>query len=129
MKNSLNCTADEPNLRLQVLKCIRDAAGDRFDHRLTDQFSTKCFHALAIDEYVDFIAPKMRTRRWQVEPVHRTTNSPRNKTAECIWDDANAEVRDKVLQILREVDDGVRFCDTCIGSENDLLRGVTGGLL
>ena len=128
MNYSLNCTADEPTLRRQVRKCTIDpGGGNRFDHQLTEQFATRCFDALAIDEYVEFMATKMRPRRWQVDLVHRTTNKPRNKTGECIWDDANAEVRDKVLQIVTEIDDSVGFCNMCIGSENDLLRGMKGG--
>jgi len=127
MSYTFECTTDEPTLRRQVSRC-REAGKRRFNHRLTNQFSTKCFDALAIDEYLAFMTSKLRKRRLQLDYVHRTTNRPRNKTAECIWDDANAETRDMVLKILTEVDDAVDFCDACIGSENDLLRGLTRGV-
>jgi hypothetical protein len=122
-KNAFNCSTDESVLRKEIKKCMSaEGNGIRFHTTLTEQFSTKCFDAMSIDDYIKYMAPKLRERRWQMEYVHRTTNQYRNKTAECIWDEANEVSRNMVLDLLHREDHLVKFCDRCMGTEDDLLR-------
>ena len=131
--HSFRCTTNETVLHQQIQKCLtiqpwKELQGPnvRFHKNLTELFETKCFNSMMVDEYVEVMAPNMRARRWQVDYVDRPTNKKHNKEQECLRDDANAEVRDKVLQILFRQDHLVQFCDTCIGTGEDLLAGIPG---
>jgi hypothetical protein len=124
VKHTFVCSTDEARLEDEIRQCMRAERPIRFHSNLIDQFpGIKCFDYNAIDEYVEFMAPKLRERRWQVEYVHRTTNEYRNKSAECIWDEAHAESRAMVERLLHTKGDAhhlVKFCDACMGSENEL---------
>lgn len=121
------CSMDNDKLLNQIQQC---GLGVRFHSNLVGQFpGSKCFDYDAIDEYVEFMASKLRERRWQADYVPRKTNQDRNKSAECIWDKAHAEVRAKVEMLLRTRPEGhlIAFCAACMGSENELpLKGIIG---
>lgn len=78
----------------------------------------KCFNPIPIDPYTDYMSQFLQRKRIESIYIHRETNKPRNKSAECIWN--NPEVAERVLEILTSFD-YYKFCDDCMGSQNDLL--------
>ena len=68
---------------------------------------------------------KLQTKKVTSDYVHRDTNGKRDKYSECIWD-SNAELRDKVTTYLVQNYDYYSFCDSCIGSKDDLFATAKG---
>jgi hypothetical protein len=60
---------------------------------------------------------KLHQRRIPFEYKHRSTNKPRNKKLECIWN--NTKARIATLQYLKTLD-YYKFCSHCMPSNNNL---------
>jgi hypothetical protein len=116
-KRIFNC--DGNNLKDQVNRCL--VWPDRFDRHLTRirNVTMKCFSAVPVQPYVEYMDQILQRKRIEVDYVFRATNRDRKKNNECIW--TNSEVANRTLAILLQSYDYYRWCDQCLGSENDLL--------
>ena len=69
--------------------------------------------------YLKYMDQFLQRKRVETPYIHRSSNLPRQKDHECIWN--NTEVANQVLDHLHTLY-YYRWCEKCIGSENDLLR-------
>jgi len=112
-----DCTSSD--LLSETTSCFAGVL-TRFNNSLlnTDNLIVFCYdYNLQFTDYTDYITPKLQKKRIQSEYVHRESNLPRNKTAECIWKDPI--LVDKVKDILMTFA-YYDFCNQCIGSADDL---------
>lgn len=115
--HKFNCGAK--NLRDEVKRCLLDP--ERFDAQLArlDKVSLKCFSAVPMEPYLEYMDQFLQRKRVETPYVHRDSNKPRHKDQECIW--KNQTTADRVLEILYTYD-YYHWCRDCMGSEHDLLR-------
>lgn len=120
-----NCSA--PNLDSEIKKCI--AHTDRFNSglnngRILPEGSVKCYdYKVQFTKYMKLMEGTLQTKKVTSDYVHRGTNEKRGNDSECIWN-SNAELRDKVSTYLVQNSDYYSFCDSCIGSKDDLFATV-----
>jgi len=113
-------------LRNQLNPCLNqyDGIGERFNKALLKYKTTsiKCYdYEVQFSKYLDYAASKLQKKRIQSQYVHRDSNArKRDKGSECIWNDEYADVKEKVLKFLLKNVDYYKFCNQCLGSENDL---------
>ena len=103
----------------EVRKCF--VHSERFHAKLTEvkNLTMKCFNAAPVEPYLEYMDQLLQKKRIPRKYIHRTTNDHRNREKECIW--KNQTLADNVLEILLS-HDYYRWCNQCIGSDNDLLR-------
>ena len=106
------------NLQKEVYGCL--VGWIRFDNGLQHDthLSLKCFDPVPIHPYLDYIGQFLERKRIENDYISRATNPTRNKTTECIW--KRTDLHRPVRHLLRRLD-YYRFCDKCVGSEDDLL--------
>ena len=126
-EGKFTCPRDESKLRAEMKACGNNR---RFNLSMAEQFDSKCFNALEHEAYIDFMRSKLRERRWKVDysleyDARTREKRPRLKERECIREEANADVLERVSQILHEENHLVKFCDRCMGTKDDLLLGRT----
>lgn len=110
-----NCNAE--TVKQGVEECLFQM--NRFqDISLNKNIHLKCFDPIPIESYIEYMGSILQPRRFVATYVHKDTNSHRNKTEECIH--SNEKLKVQVEQYLVENVDVFRFCNRCIGSENDL---------
>jgi len=116
-KIACNAKTDEELIE-SVKKCFFNM--ERYDHGLLNHFDVKCFDfKKQFTEYPKYMSGILRKRRFQSTPyVKKDTNLPRNKTDECIWE--NVTVLEKVEKYLLETFPYYQFCNTCMGSKNEI---------
>jgi hypothetical protein len=92
----------------------------RFDLALTrvPNLTMKCFNPIPIEPYLEHIGHLLERKRIETNYIPRSTNTPRNKTAECVRN--NETIAQRVLEILQTYD-YYSWCQTCLGSENEIL--------
>lgn len=112
-----NLTCDGGNLAKQISTCLHYV--HRFDNHLLhiDGLTLKCFNAVPVEPYLEYMDPFLQRKRKEATYVHRSSNKPRNKDDECIW--KNAKVAERTLKILQKYD-YYRWCQECLGGDNDL---------
>lgn len=104
-KQTFNCNAT--NIEDEIDNC--DVWLNRFSLKLAGM--TKCYdYNLQFTSYMKLMSQTLQSRRITGEYVHRSTNNPRNKTNECIWN-APEEFRQKVNAIMVSNYDYYSFCD------------------
>jgi hypothetical protein len=115
----INCASGDDAFYKSVDKCV--ILKNRFNENLTKHFDVKCFDFKEqFTTYIDYMASKLQQRRFVSTPyVKRETNEQRNKTNECIWQ--HPDLMEKAKNYLLEKEPYYQFCDSCIGSEHDLL--------
>lgn len=93
---------------------------DRYNHALLEEFDVKCFSFHnQFTNYIDHMSTILSHRRFESTPyVKRETNDVRNKEDECIW--YNPMVREKVDKFLLDKIPYYQFCESCMGSENEI---------
>ena len=104
----------------------------RFSHHL---LSLRNIHVKCYDwrnsfngNYFDLMDKVLQRKRNEGKFRFRATNQPRRKKSECLLN-ATPAVQKQVRDYLIEHYDYYRFCDHCLGSEDDLFthgRGVLG---
>jgi len=117
---TLTCKND---ILWQVKRCL--VRQDRFSYNLTssDRFRNvklKCFDSTQAAKYISYMGTKLQKKRFQSSYKYRPTNTPRNKSAECLL--SNETARNAVEAYLITLD-YYKFCNYCLGSADDLLRG------
>lgn len=121
-----NYSCDKP-ASLVVKDCLRyiseESEWNRFSDRVVSIANTslKCFDfRYSFTKYLDYLDDFLQRKRLPNEYVSRKTNRPRNRSAECIW--SNAEKREELKEFLIQNVDYYGFCEKCIGSSDDLLH-------
>ncbi|KAL7490501.1 hypothetical protein ACHAWT_000080 [Skeletonema menzelii] len=119
-KSKIACDAQtDEELFNSVKKCFLYL--DRYGHAMLKQFDVKCFSFHnQFSNYVDHMSTILSHRRFESSPyVKRETNDVRNKDDECIW--SNPEVMEKVDKFLLDTVPYYQFCDSCMGSEQEIM--------
>jgi len=114
----LDCSVSSNEFFKSVNRCF--VFLNRFSKNLENNFdSIKCYDFREqFTTYIDYMGERLQERRLVSEPyIKRDTNEPRNKTKECLWQhpDLISSTREYLLKL-----DYYKFCDSCIGSENDI---------
>ena len=118
-KQKLACDAKtDEELFDSVNKCFVYLG--RYDHELLKHFDVKCFDfENQFTGYVEHMSKILHRRRFESQPyIKRETNDPRNKAQECIWN--NPAVLEKVDKYLLDTVPYYQFCDSCMGSKNEI---------
>mmetsp|Transcript_15976 Transcript_15976/g.39145 ORF Transcript_15976/g.39145 Transcript_15976/m.39145 type:complete len:266 (+) Transcript_15976:237-1034(+) len=117
-----NC--DSQDLVAQIRACNLWKQ-QRFSNKLSEfsEGPLKCFTPIPIDRYLTYMGNILQPRRLPVEvDAERVTSAERNETQECLWKPEYAEVKANVTRLLFETYDYYRFCESCIGTSNDLFE-------
>jgi len=112
-----NCDANE--LNHEVEKCLMTL--NRFDKKSFENnrdIELKCFAAIPVDSYLEYMSHKLTSQRVVYPYVMRKTNRDRKKENECVWN--NEAVANKTREILQGIS-YFAWCQNCVGSKNDLL--------
>lgn len=93
---------------------------DRFGMKLLEQFDVKCFDFKdQFGAYIEAMSHHLQKRRFESGPyIQRETNRHRDKDSECVWE--NPDVKKRVNDYLVKNVDYYKFCNECIGSENQI---------
>jgi hypothetical protein len=119
-----DCGAD--NLGNEIEACVFGM--DRFSLKLETipNVALKCFASLPVEPYIEYMRPRLESRRIPAAYVQRDSNGaggPRDditKRGECLG--LYPHIDDQVEQLLLEKYDYYQWCDECLDlSENDLL--------
>jgi hypothetical protein len=115
-----NCTTDD--LPVEIKNCL--VKNTRFSRNLEKLQNTnvKCFNPIPIQPYLEYMSGKLQRKRIENTYVHRDTNKPRKKKAECIWNEP--DVAKKVRNIMLKEHDLYGWCNECMGSKDDLLANA-----
>lgn len=110
-------------LEEEVDKCMLGIR--RFHNNLT-QLTTniKCFDYRRQSEYIGYMDERLQRRKVTMDYVHRLTDRPRNKQAECLLKDSYKQLKAFLHKLLVENYDYYQFCDQCMGSENDMFASL-----
>jgi hypothetical protein len=94
---------------------------DRFDFTLATHpnITTKCFDPVPPTRYRDYMGTILQHKQVDTEYMFRATNQIRDKATECIWQQT-PEFQDHVRDLVREIYDLHDFCNTCMGTSNEL---------
>ena len=115
---TLNCSASTNDYFESVKNCFTHL--NRYNSNLHKKFdSIKCYDFKEqFTAYIDYMGERLQKRRIISEPyIKRTTNDPRNKTNECLLQ--RPDLMERTRNFLLRVD-YYKFCNSCIGSENDI---------
>jgi len=120
-----NMKGKELNCSLSTNEYLKSAQNcfvffNRFKSSLQNDFEViKCFDFKEqFTTYIDYMGKRLQERRFQSEPfIKRETNRPRNKTKECLLQ--RPDLMDITRKFLLKFD-YYKFCDSCIGSKNDI---------
>lgn len=116
------CDIADEEIPAEVDRCLLEV--ERYDDELFQVGgslgiqSMKCYNAIPIEAYLDYMGSKLQKRRSVREHVHRETNDVRNKTAECLH--TNLALKTKVEDYLITNVPYFGFCQRCVGSKDDL---------
>ena len=119
-RQKFSCSIDgDSSIDRQVESCALFL--DRFSNDLfrLPNVTLKCFNPVPIDPYVKYLSNFLQKRRFTAGYIHRATNAPRDKSNECLR--KNATLMKTVKDNLIENYEYYKFCDSCIGSPDDLL--------
>lgn len=116
----LKCDASSDE---EFFRSIDDCVIDmnlRFDTALLDKCDVHCFDFNnQFTTYVEYMADKLQPRRLVSSPFERRySDTPRNKTEECIW--VSPKLMEKAEMYLLETFNYYQFCGSCIGSEKEI---------
>ena len=118
-----NCTgveSDDKLLEREVERAYFDF--ERFSPsfmKKAGEVRLKCFRAIPVKPYIDYMGRFLQTRRISSEYYHIETNDKRDKSKECVYK-LPANVQQKIRKILVKNHHYMKFCSTCIGSKMQL---------
>ena len=119
-KVPFDCEVED--LRSYVIRRVSHSFVDmRFQPIILESpnITVKCFDPMPPRAYVEYMGSILQRKRFESKYVHRDMNSKRNKESECIWNQTE-EFQAQVRQILREEYFYYEFCDSCMGSADEL---------
>lgn len=120
VKQQLACdAATEEEYFASVRKCFVYVK-ERYNHKLEKHFDVKCYDFKnQFSGYLNYLSERLEDRRYGTqEYVRRETNDPRDKESECIW--KRPDLLEKTRKWLIDNVDYYRFCDKCLGSDNEI---------
>lgn len=97
---------------------------NRFNLDLTNvsiyqNIEVKCFDfKRAFTDYIGYMGKFLDSKAITSEYAMRDTNRKRNRTNECVWTDP--AIQTEIKHFMKENYDYYSFCDTCLGSQDDL---------
>ena len=115
-------SCDAQNLVAEIRQCVKPRlTNTRFQPSLADHenITLYCFDPFPVSRYVRYMADRLQRKRVESKYVHRASNPPRNRSAECLWQQS-AEFQEAVRQQLREIYPYYQFCHQCMGSNQEL---------
>jgi hypothetical protein len=118
-----NCTTD--NLPVEINKCLLQTNRFSRDLEKLNNTNIKCFNPIPIEPYLEYMSERLQRKRIENTYVHRDSNGPHKKEDECIW--YLPDIANQVRAIMLERHDLYGWCNTCLGSKDDLL--ATGSIL
>lgn len=104
----------------QIDSCIFEMDRFAMDLTRTQRFQVKCFDSSQMGAYIDYMDGHLQKRRITEEYIFRESNVPRNKDRECITQ-TSTEFQQRIHSYLLKKNDYYKFCDSCMGSPNELL--------
>ena len=123
----INCDASSDEEFLESVRdCVTLPSGvflkKRFSFKYHGAFNLKCYDfKKQFTEYLEYMSSKLQKRRFESSPyIRREANKPRDKENDCIWYRPN--LMKKARRYLLENFEYYQFCNTCLGSENDLVK-------
>mmetsp|Transcript_29636 Transcript_29636/g.71311 ORF Transcript_29636/g.71311 Transcript_29636/m.71311 type:complete len:311 (-) Transcript_29636:807-1739(-) len=121
-----NCESSSQDDLIAQIEACDLGTGIRFSSKLAEYSAErplKCFDPFPIDRYMSYMGNILQSRRFPVkDDAKRITNLKRNKTLECLWQPEYAKVKATVTRYLFQMYEYYRFCDSCIGTSNDLFE-------
>lgn len=81
-------------------------------------FNMRCFNYKKVDQYLDYMAQHLDTKRSPHGVASR--EHPRSTTKECLWDDSRAEEREEVRLKMIQKYSYYRFCSECMGTHKEI---------
>ena len=114
-----NCTAS--NLHHEVQRMMRWWEVNRFSKKLeeVDGLTLRCFDPMPPKRYIEYMEDILQKKRIGGEFEHRSTNTKRNKSNECIWSEENENVREQVRDVMQEME-YFSWCTECLDSDRNL---------
>lgn len=124
-----NCTGVETNDKLleqEVERAYFDM--NRFHARwigadgkpqASNSIRLKCFPAIPIDPYIDYMGRFLQKRRIPSRYHNHSTNKKRDKSKECVQS-LPTNIQNKIREILIKNHLYMNFCDACIGTNDQL---------
>mmetsp|Transcript_33585 Transcript_33585/g.77473 ORF Transcript_33585/g.77473 Transcript_33585/m.77473 type:complete len:247 (+) Transcript_33585:604-1344(+) len=120
-KFDCSATTDD-EIKKEVDRCFRDFL-KRFSINLLNlpDIRVKCFSSPSrMGDYLEYVGSRLQRKSFESKYVHRNTNPRRKRDRECVWKDDS--YREKIKKYLMRHESGYfKFCDSCIGSKDDLL--------
>ena len=96
------CNRSLTEIKAVVENCLKYM--HRFSSQLTRKvpnLSLRCFASnLTFSRYVPYMGRRLQSRKIQMVHSDRSTNRPRQRAAECIWDNEHAALRKEVAEYL-----------------------------
>ena len=120
-KQQLACDAATEEEYFKSVRHCFVLLDERFNHDLENHFDVKCYaFKNQFTGYVNYLSTFLEDKRYDAsdEYVQRETNDPRNRDSECIW--KRPDLLEKTRKYLIENVDYYRFCDRCLGTENEI---------
>lgn len=116
-----NCSTDnlEPSSLNHVIHDIDNRFGKKGELTQNPNITLKCFNSIPPQKYVKYMGQILQAKRIQSEHFHRESNGPRHKDQECIWT-AGEAYQHKLRQALLDFSILFRWCDACMGSDDEL---------
>ena len=117
-----NFDCDAYDLGKNVDECLVDPSrflSELVSDVLYPNIEVKCYDfSVQFTKYFDYMKTLLDQKRIRAEYHPRPTNKQRNKSLECIWN--RPLVHDAVSSFLVENYDYYSYCQTCLGSKQDL---------
>ena len=119
-KQDLACDAETDEEFFASVRSCFVWLDERYNQDLEKHFDVKCYdYKNQFGGYIDYLSEKLVNRRFETEEyVRRETNDPRDKENECIW--KRPDLLEKTRKYLIENVDYYRFCDKCLGTEDEI---------
>lgn len=123
-KQMLDCNADTDAAFFESVDKCELFLTYRYHHDIENYHDVKCMDfAKQFTNYVNYMSSdgRLQMRRLESKPfIKRVINQARNKTNECIW--GRPDLLKKTNTYLLKKYHYYQFCDTCMGSENEITR-------
>jgi len=119
LDRTFHCYENITRLHEQVDACLIQMYRFPAAHPIIPNVTFKCFNPIPVQAYVEYMGQFLQKRKRPVPYHHFEMNRPRNKSIECLQTNALAQAR--VRKYLLQTQPYYRYCEACIGSEDDLL--------
>ena len=92
--NEFDCSLRDSDLFKNIDRCLLFMSRFGDGLKRVRNIDLRCFdNALTFSEYLPFMSKRLQRKKIEASYVYRTSNEERKRAMECIWDDANSQVR------------------------------------